>query len=105
MSFGVEYHPVAAEEFVDAQAWYEQQNLGLGDRFSAAFEATLKRIGDWPHAGTPVVVDDDGAVVNRKARIGGFPWVVGYEVAVDMVIVLAVFHQHRRPDYWTTRQQ
>ena len=43
MSFGVEYHPVAAAEFVDALAWYEQQNLGLGDRFSAAFEATLKQ--------------------------------------------------------------
>ncbi len=105
MSFGVEYHPIAAAEFVAVQAWYEQQNLGLGDRFSAAFEATLKRISSRPHAGTPVAVDDDGAVVNRKTRIGGFPWVVGYEVAGDIVIVLAVFHQHRRPDYWTTRQQ
>ena len=46
MSFGVEYHPVAAAEFVDAQAWYEQQNLGLGDRFLAAFEATLKQLSD-----------------------------------------------------------
>ena len=53
---------------------------------------------------TPVVVDDDGAVANRKTPVGGFPWAVGHEVAGDIVIVLAVFHQHRRPDYWTTRQ-
>ncbi len=70
-----------------------------------AFEATVERISTWPHAGAPVDVDDDGAVFNRKAPIGGFPWAVGYEVAGDIVNVLAVFHQHRRPDYWTTRQR
>lgn len=104
MSLGLAYHPLAAAELVDAQAWYEQQNPGLGDRFLAAFEATLKRVSSCPHAGTPVAFDDDGAIVNRKTRIGGFPWAVGYEVADDIVIVLAVFHQHRHPDYWTTRQ-
>ena len=104
MSFEVRYHPLAATELVDAQAWYEQQNRALSDRFLAAFEATVERISSWPNAGTPVVVDDDGAVANRKTPIGGFPWAVGYEVAGDIVIVLAVFHQHRRPDYWTTRQ-
>ena len=104
MSFDVRYHPLASTELVDAQAWYEEQNRGLGDRFLVAFEATLKRVSHWPRAGTPVVVEDDGTVVNRKTRIGGFPWAVGYEVTGDTVIVLAVFHQHRRPDYWTTRQ-
>jgi len=105
LSLEVRYHPLAATELVDAQAWYEQQISALGVRFLAAVEATVERILSWPNAGTPVVVDNDGAVVNRKARIGGFPWVVGYEVVGDIVIVLAVFHEHRRPDYWKTRQQ
>lgn len=42
----------------------------------------------WPHAGTPVLVDDDGAVANRKTPIGGFPWAVEYEVSGDTEIVL-----------------
>lgn len=105
MSREVRYHPQAAAELVEAEAWYEQQRRGLGDRFMAASEVALKRIGRWPNAGTPVVVDDDGTVVNRKTPIGGFPWAVGYEVTDDAVIVLAVFHQHRHPDYWTTRQR
>jgi len=104
VSFGVEYHPLAATELVDAQAWYEEQNTGLSDRFLTSFEATMKRVSSWPNAGTPVALDDGGAVVNRKAVIGGFPWSVGYEVKDNTVTVLAVFHQHRRPDYWTTRQ-
>lgn len=29
----------------------------------------------------------------------------GYEVSDGTVIVLAVFHQLRHPDYWTTRQR
>lgn len=105
MSLEVSYHPLAATKFVDAQAWYEQQMPALGDRFLAAVEATVERILSWPNAGTPVVVDHDGAVTNRKTPIGGFPWAVGYEVADSIVIVLAVFHQRRRPDHWTTRQQ
>ena len=104
MRLGVEYHPLAAAELVAAQAWYEEQNTGLGDRFLTSFEETMKRISRWPNAGAPVAVDDGGAVVNRKTFIGGFPWVVGYEVKDNSVIVVAIFHQHRRPDYWTTRQ-
>jgi toxin ParE1/3/4 len=100
----VRYHPQAVAELVRAREWYEAQGRGLGDRFLAASEAELNRIGRWPHAGTPVVSDGEGTVVNRKTPIGGFPWAIGYEVSTDAVIVLAVFHQHRDPGYWTGRQ-
>jgi hypothetical protein len=103
VSLDVEYHPLAAAEIVNAEDWYEQQVRGLGDRFLAAVESTLKRVSRWPNAGIPVTVADDGTVVNRKAAVGGFPWAVGYEVANDTVYVLAVFHQSRKPDYWTSR--
>jgi hypothetical protein len=101
----VRYHPKAAAELVEAEAWYEQQRRGLGDRFMAASEVARKRINRWPNTGTPVLLDGDGTVVNRKTPIGGFPWAVGYEVIDGAVIVLAVFHQHRLPDYWTSRQR
>lgn len=65
MSFAVEYHPLAAAELVDAQAWYEKQTVGLGDRFLTSFETTMKRVSSWPNTGTPVEVDDSGAVADR----------------------------------------
>jgi plasmid stabilization system protein ParE len=103
LSLDVEYHPAAAAEVVVAQAWYENESTGLGDRFLAAFEAAVRRAMRWPKSGRPVEIAPDGTIVNRKTPVGGFPWAVGYEVSDDKLIVLAVFHQHRRPDYWTDR--
>ena len=54
-------------------------------------------------AGRPVVIAPDGTVVNRKMPVGGFPWAIGYEVTDEKLFVLAVFHQHRKPEYWTDR--
>ncbi len=49
------------------------------------------------------MIEPDGAVVNRKLPVGGFPWAIGYEVTDEKLFVLAVFHQHRKPEYWTDR--
>ena len=40
---------------------------------------------------------------NRKLPVGGFPWAIGYEVTEEQLLVLAVFHQHREPEYWIDR--
>ncbi len=82
MSLGVGFHPLAAVEIVDAEFWYEQQSEGLGDRSLGAVEATAMRVSRWPNVGAPVMVADDGTIINRKIPVGGFPWVVGYEVVV-----------------------
>lgn len=103
MSLEIGFHALAAAEVVRAEAWYENESAGLGDRFLAAVEATVVRASRWPNAGKPVVTAPDGAVVNRKMPVGGFPWAVGYEVTDEKLFVLAVFHQHREPDYWANR--
>jgi plasmid stabilization system protein ParE len=97
------YHPAAAAELVRAAAWYENETAGLGDRFLDAIEAAVLRGGRWPNVGKPVVITPDGAVVNRKLPVGGFPWAIGYEVTDETLLVLAAFHQHREPEYWIDR--
>lgn len=103
MTLEIRYHPAAAAEVVSAAAWYENETAALGDRFLGAVEATLLRGSRWPNAGKPVVIAPDGAIVNRKLPVGGFPWAIGYEVTDEQLLVLAVFHQHRSPDYWIDR--
>lgn len=103
MSREVRYHPLAADELVVAQAWYDERVAGLGDRFLEAVSAAVARVMEWPDGGVPVVVAADGTVVNRKVGLAGFPWAVAYEVVDGALVVLAVFHQRRIPDYWTSR--
>jgi hypothetical protein len=105
VSFRVEYHPFAALEIAAAEDWYERERASLGDRFLTSVEAAVNRVRRWPNTGKPVVFADDGTVATRQLPIGGFPWAVGYEVTNGRGKVLAVFHQHRSPDYWTTRDR
>lgn len=103
MTRQIEYLPLAAAEVVRAEAWYEKETAGLGDRFLAEVEATVGRGSRWPNAGRAVVIAPDSSVVNRVMTVGGFPSAVGYEVTDEKLFVLAVFHQHRKPEYWTDR--
>ncbi len=53
MTRKIEYHPLAAAEVVRAEAWYEKETAGLGDRFLAAVEATVVRGSRWPTSASP----------------------------------------------------
>jgi len=52
------------------------------------------------HAG---VVDQQWSARVRKMPLGGFPWVLAYEITEVPIVVLAAFHQRRHPDYWLER--
>jgi len=41
----------------------------------------------------------------RQPQVAGrrLPEAIGYEVTDEKLFVLAVFHQHRKPEYWTDR--
>lgn len=105
MSLQVEFHPLAALEVTDAERWYDRQRPGLGDRYLAAVNAAVNRAAQWPNAGTPVEFADDGVVSIRKVATAGFPHTIGYEVNEGTLTILAVFHQQRRPNYWTGRSR
>jgi len=105
VSVSVEFHPLAAGEIADAEDWYEQQRSGLGARFLEVVEATVNRASNSPRTGTPVVVDQQGSARVRKMPLGGFPWALAYEITEESIVVLAAFHQRRRPDYWLERSE
>ena len=83
--------------------WYEQHIPGLGDRFVTAVEAAIKRASRWPNSGTPAIHDGDGAVIERKVATAGFPYVIRYRVTEQLLVVMAVYHQHRRPEFGADR--
>ena len=91
------FHPEARAEVSQSVEFYEARLNGLGLRFLSAVEQTAERISASPEAGPPL----EGGFCKRI--VPGFPYSVIYRIWEDYVYLVAVAHQHRRPDYWLQR--
>ena len=89
--------PEAESEFLAEVAFYSSAREGLGMRFQAAVEIALARALEQPSSGTA------GRRSTRRLPIRGFPFVLVYRSEGEELLVVAVAHQSRRPDYWRTR--
>jgi plasmid stabilization system protein ParE len=92
------FHPDAEAEFREAIEYYESCKHGLGEDFSVEVGAAIRRIIDFPNA-WPVLEGDV-----RRCRTHRFPYAVAYSVEKEEVLILAVMHLRRNPDYWKYRR-
>jgi plasmid stabilization system protein ParE len=92
----------AQVDIIEAADWYEQQLAGLGNRYFAAVDRTIERIGRLPRTGGRVPRTPRGREV-RETLVGGFPFLLTYEVTSSELIVLSAVHARsiRRP--WRRR--
>lgn len=88
----------ALRELHDAINYYELEVEGLGSRFKREVDLARKRISIYPFA-WPIEKEDV-----RKCLLHKFPYKLLYIIHREEVIVLAVAHQHRHPDYWINRR-
>lgn len=102
MSLPVRLHLLAEDDLVTTWQWYEAQEHGLGDRFLASVHASMAQVADWPNAGSPAT-EIDGQVTERRVGTTGFPYLIRYRVIDDTVVVMAVYHQRRHPDFGSDR--
>jgi plasmid stabilization system protein ParE len=84
----------ARQELEDAVHYYELEYSGLGGRFKEEVGRAALRIAEYPRAWSV----ERGDV--RKCLLHKFPYKLLYSIEGDHVFVIAVAHQHRRPDYW-----
>ena len=95
-------HDKAVAEFVDAAAWYEKCQAGLGHVFTDRVDKALQAIRETPLRFARLeTAEFEGEV--RRVLLSRFPYLVIYEVHDDRVTVLAVAHASRSPDYWLER--
>ena len=87
----------ARREFNKEIVYYEKEREGLGKRFRRAAEAAFLKAGEAPEHGKP------GVGGTRRMLIKGFPFSVVYLESENEVMVYAVAHFSRSPDYWTRR--
>jgi hypothetical protein len=81
-------------ELDDAVCFYELEFAGLGQRFSEEVKKAAIRISDYPEAWSI----ERGEI--RKCLLHKFPYKLLYSIESDHIFIIAVAHQHRKPDYW-----
>ena len=86
----------AEEEMTEAARVYEDQAVGLGDRFLDEVEGCVYLLLDRPHIGRRV-----GEF--RRFPLRKFPFTLIYTLEDGDLVVVAVSHHRRRPGYWMGR--
>ena len=87
----------AKADLRDAFRYYEKKKEGLGEEFLDDFYKTRFWISEHPFA-APVIYKDF-----RKAKFHIFKFLLVYSVEQEEIVVVAVMHRRRDPDYWKAR--
>lgn len=99
---GVLVLEAATAEAVEAAGWYEAQRAGLGDDFRSEFKLVLDRLREGILPGTPW----PGRLGERGVKrllMRRFPFSVVFVTTGEQVVVLALAHHRRKPNYWRDR--
>ena len=92
-----EFLPEADEEFREAARYYEAEAAGVGVAFIAAVHNAVSELQAFPLA-SPLV---RGGV--RKKVLRHFAYNILYAIQSDTLVIVAVAHQKKRPNYWGKR--
>ncbi|MFQ5835430.1 MAG: type II toxin-antitoxin system RelE/ParE family toxin [bacterium] len=88
---------LAKLELEDAIAYYEIEYPGLGKKFKQEVKISISRIAQYPEAWSL----ERGDI--RKCLLHKFPYKLLYSIERDHIFIIAIAHQHRKPDYWIDR--
>ena len=92
-----EFLPEAEEEFREAARYYESEAPGVGVAFIAEVRKAVRSFVDNPYAAAAI-----GSGI-RRSVLRRFPYNILYAVEPDLIVIVAVAHQKRRPTYWRAR--
>ncbi|MGH8674426.1 MAG: type II toxin-antitoxin system RelE/ParE family toxin [Burkholderiales bacterium] len=93
----VRFLEVAQQELDDAVSHYNRESTGLGDAFLLETVAAIERIRRFPDAWHPL-----GGLL-RRSRLRRFPYGLIYAKEDDRILIVAVAHASREPQYWRDR--
>ena len=97
----IEFLEGAEAELLKAVLWYEEGEVGLGDRLLAAVEKTSETLIEWPYSGS-LWTHSEVPVGVRRIPLKTFPYQLVY-VTEPRLVIVAVAHMKRQPDYWRER--
>ncbi len=96
------YLAAASAEYLDAVAYYESCQPGLGDVLLAEIDEFLAIAHEFPLSGSAILIKGE-STGTRALLLRTFPIKVVYAVTHDILIVVGIVHTSRRPGYWRAR--
>ena len=91
------FHPAARAELDEAVGHYAAQRSGLGVELRAEVESAAVRIQQTPERWAPFTK------FTRRFRVRRFPYSVVYVIRPELIVIVAVAHEKRKPGYWQAR--
>lgn len=98
MTRAVRFLGAARAELRREVEFYDAQLPGLGAELVSEVEYAVRQLRSFPELGKPAVAD------TRQLAIRRFPFLLVYRIREAELVVVAVAHQRRRPNYWQRRQ-
>lgn len=93
----VSFHRAARAELIAALGWYSDRSplaaLGFANAVDAAIAAIAKSPNRFPQGGNNL----------RQFNLRRFPFTIHYLNLEKRVVIIAVAHQKRPPNYWVDR--
>jgi len=94
----------ASQEAIEAAAWYEYEQIGLGAEFFAAVDAAIDVIEENFIPLSPLL-EEAGDTGAKRLILDRFPYdIVAIELP-EKAVVIAVAHHSRKPGYWRERSK
>jgi plasmid stabilization system protein ParE len=87
----------AAQELAAARDFYDANRPGYGSLFADAVDHAFGLLVEYPLIGSEV------RPRVRRLALHGWPYAIIYFVRDDAVVIIAIAHTSRRPNYWRTR--
>jgi len=84
-------------EYQEAVDFYNLQSKGLGEKFIIEIDRTISIIKNYPESFSGFTQN------TRKAGVSVFPYNIIYTIHKSYIEILAIAHQHRKPNYWLDR--
>ncbi len=96
----VTFLKIAEAELDDAFEYYESVQSSLGFRFLTEAELSIARIQQFPFSYEEI------GNYSRRCLVQKFPYGIIYQYTEykKEVLIVAVSHLHRVPDYWSDRE-
>jgi len=87
----------ARQELGETVRYYNTQLPRFGEEFRDEARETVRRIKELPEAWHAL----GGSI--RRCQRRRFPYGIIYEASEDEIVIIAIAHLHRKPDYWRSR--